>query len=70
VTADGWTITDDPLRIEYGDRNLYVYESLLSEKFGQLIVSRLGLRVLVFDQGQEKILKWIESMNTVQSSGE
>jgi hypothetical protein len=129
LTADGWTITDDPLRIEYGDRIIYVdlgaerttfgaekagrkiaveiqsflglsplrdveeavgqykvyqtilaeskpdrqidmavpirvYESLLSEKFGRLIVSRLGLRVLVFDQKQERIFKWIESTDT------
>jgi hypothetical protein len=24
LTADGWTITDDPLWVEYGDRNIYV----------------------------------------------
>lgn len=24
LEADGWTITDDPLKLEYGDRNLYV----------------------------------------------
>jgi hypothetical protein len=24
LTADGWTITDDPLRLEIGDRKLYV----------------------------------------------
>jgi hypothetical protein len=24
LVADGWTITDDPLRLEYGDRNMYV----------------------------------------------
>ncbi len=51
------------------DRQIYlavpfrVYESLLSEKFGQLIVSRLGLRVLVFDHKLEKVSKWIESTN-------
>jgi len=125
LTADGWTITDDPLRLEYGERDLYVdlgaerstlgaekagrkiavevqsslgrsplrdleqgigqyqvyrtilaesepdrqiymavpvrvYEGLLSEKFGQLIVSRLGLRVLVFDHEPERVIKWIE----------
>jgi hypothetical protein len=52
------------------DRPLYmavpirVYESLLSDKFGQLIVSRQGLRVLVFDHKQEEIFKWIESTDT------
>jgi hypothetical protein len=123
--ADGWTITDDPLRVEYGDRNIYVdlgaerttlgaekagrkiaveiqsflglsplrdleeavgqykvyqtilaeakpdrqiymavpirvYESLLTERFGRLIVSQLGLRLLVFDHKQERIYQWIE----------
>jgi hypothetical protein len=24
LIADGWTITDDPLRLEFGDRDLYV----------------------------------------------
>jgi hypothetical protein len=24
LTADGWTITDDPLRVAFGGRNLYV----------------------------------------------
>jgi hypothetical protein len=42
-----------------------VYESLLSEKFGNLIVSRLGVRVLVFDHKQERIFKWIESTDIV-----
>jgi hypothetical protein len=129
LVADGWTITDDPLRVEYGERKIYVdlgaerptigaekagrkiaveiqsflslsplrdleeavgqykvyeailaesepdrpiymavpirvYESLLSEKFGHLIRSRLGLRLLVFDHKLERIFKWIESTNT------
>jgi XisH protein len=132
LEADGWTITDDPLRLEYGDRNLYVdlgaelgtlgaerggrkiaveiqsflglsplrdleeavgqyqvyqtilavtqpgrelylaapvriYETLLTEKLGQLIVSQLRLRVLVFDDRQERIHKWIESNDTERS---
>jgi len=52
------------------DRPIYmavpirVYENLLSEKFGNLIVSRLGLRILVFDHKQERIFKWIESIDT------
>lgn len=124
LTADGWTITHDPLTIAYGgkdlfvdlgaerltvaaekggekiavevqsflnlspvrdlqeavgqydiyrtvlaemgsDRTLYlavprrVYDTLLTEPFGQLIVSRLRLHLLVFDPQQEKILRWI-----------
>ncbi len=55
------------------DRELYlaapvrIYETLLTEKLGQLIVSRLRLRVLVFDDRQERIHKWIESNDTERS---
>jgi hypothetical protein len=129
LTEDGWTITDDPLRLEYGDRNLYVdlgaerttlgaeksgrkiaveiqsflgrselrdleealgqyklyqivlaetqperqiymavplrfYEGLFSEELGQLVVSRLGVRLVVFDHELERVIKWIDSTNT------
>jgi hypothetical protein len=43
---------------------LRIYESLLSEKFGQLIVSRLRLRMLVFDETQQKVVQWISSSGT------
>lgn len=124
LTADGWTITHDPLTISYGgkdhfvdlgaerlaiaaqksgqriavevqsflnpspvrdlqeavgqfdiyrailaetdpDRLLHlavprrVHETLLVEPFGQLIVTRLNLRLLVFDEQEEKVVKWI-----------
>jgi XisH protein len=48
------------------DRPLYlalprrVRESLLSERFGALIVNRLRLRLLVFDEQEEKIIEWTE----------
>jgi XisH protein len=129
LTADGWTITDDPLRVSYGGRDLFVdlgaerltlaaekegqkiavevqsflnpspvrdlqeavgqyeiyrtvleqteperqlylavpdvvYESLLAERFGQLIVAKLGLRLIVFDDEQKRVIQWIESNNT------
>jgi hypothetical protein len=47
------------------DRLLYlavphrVWEGLLTEPFGQLIVTRLQLRLLVFDEQQERIVRWI-----------
>jgi hypothetical protein len=128
LTADGWTITDDPLRLECGDRNLYVdlgaerstlgaekagrkiavevqsflgrspvrdlqealgqyemyrvvlreseherqlfmavtdfvYDSVLSDRFGRFIVSQCNLRLLVFDEKQERISQWIEPTN-------
>ena len=42
LVADGWTITDDPLKLEYGDRNLYVdlgaeYSTVGAEKSGRKI---------------------------------
>jgi hypothetical protein len=135
LVADGWTITDDPLKLEYGDRNLYVdlgaesstvgaeksgrkiaveiqsflgssplrdleeavgqyqvyqtvlsvtqpdrqlylaaprrtHETLLTEKFGQLIIARLGLRLLIFDDQSERVHLWIESIDTDRSRGE
>ena len=124
LIADGWTITDDPLRISFGNRDLYVdlgaermtigaekgeqriavevqsflnpspvrdlqeavgqydiyrailaenrsdrllylavplriYEGLLTERFGQLIIRSLDLRVLVFDHQKERVVQWI-----------
>jgi hypothetical protein len=48
------------------DRRLYlavprrVFESLLTERFGQLIVAQLQLRLVVYDEQQERIVQWIE----------
>ncbi len=123
LIADGWTITDDPLRVSYGDKDLFVdlgaeltmigaekadrqiaveiqsflnpspvrdlqeavgqyqvyravlgeiepdrmlylavsrqlYDGILTERFGQLIVNRLQLRILVFDVEQQKVIQW------------
>jgi len=128
LLADGWTITDDPLRLSFGGRDLFVdlgaeqatiaaekadrfiavevqsflspspvrdlqeavgqfatyrailrktepkrqlylavhrevYDGLLTERFGQLIVADLQLRLLVFDDEQERVVQWIESTN-------
>ena len=125
LTADGWTITHDPLTLSFGGKDLFidlgaeraplaaerggrriavevqsfvspspvrdlqeavgqydiyrallaeteperglylavprrVHEGLLSERFGQLVVARLQLRLLVFDEGQERVFRWIE----------
>ncbi len=124
LTADGWKITDDPLALSYGGKDLYVdlgaeratiaaekngqkiaveiasflspsvmrdleeavgqynvyqsvlpeiepdrslylavprriYECIFSERFGQLIINKLQLRLIVFDEQQERIIKWI-----------
>ncbi|MBD2165533.1 XisH family protein [Calothrix membranacea FACHB-236] len=121
---DGWEITDDPLLLSYGGRDLYVdlaaerttiaaqkdhfkiaveiksflkpspvrdleeaagqygiyqsilaeiaserilylavpqrsYESIFTEKLGQLILKRLEIKLLVFDEQQRSIVQWI-----------
>ncbi|MBX9579871.1 MAG: hypothetical protein K2X87_06140 [Gemmataceae bacterium] len=123
LTADGWTITDDPLYLNYGGRKLYVdlaadraavaaekggeriavevqsfvgfsaienlrhavgqyviyrllleelredralylavpepvYDGLLAERLGQLALTRLGIRVLVFDAAARRVVRW------------
>jgi XisH protein len=124
LTADGWTITHDPLTLSFGGKDLFVdlgaervavaaerggqtvavetqsflspspvrdlqeavgqygvyhavlaemeperllylavprrvHEGLLAERFGQLVVRRLQLRLLVFDELQERVVQWI-----------
>jgi XisH protein len=52
------------------DRRLYlaapgeVYENLPSEKCAHLIVTKLELRLIVFDGDQNRIIQWIEPSNT------
>lgn len=47
------------------ERRLYlavprrIFESLLTERFGQLIVTRLQLCLLVYDEQQQRIIQWI-----------
>jgi XisH protein len=47
------------------DRQLYlavahrVYDGLFTERFGQLLLKSLPLRLLVFDEHQERIIAWI-----------
>jgi hypothetical protein len=48
------------------DRTLYlavprrVHEGLLTERFGQMIVTRLQLRLLVFDEQPGRVVRWID----------
>jgi hypothetical protein len=35
-----------------------VYEGLLLESFGQLIIDELKVRLVVFDEKQERIVQW------------
>ena len=124
LTVEGWEITDDPLSLSYGGRDLYVdlgaernavaaekngekiaveiksflspsvlsdlekavgqydiyqivlaavqpervlylavplriYEGLFRERFGELILSSRKFRLIVFDEQQQRIIKWI-----------
>ncbi|HEY7544104.1 MAG TPA: element excision factor XisH family protein [Blastocatellia bacterium] len=124
LTAEGWRITNDPLSLSFGGKDLYVdlgaerdtiaaeksgqkiavviksflspsimrdlegavgqyevyrivllelepdrllflavpqrvYESIFAERFGQLILQRVKIRLIVFDEQQERIIKWI-----------
>ncbi len=54
-------------RILYLAVPLRVYESILSERFGQLILTNLKIRVIVFDHKNERIVKWIKQKNIVKS---
>ena len=124
LEREGWTVTDDPLRLAYGGRNLYVdlgaenllgaskggrqiaveiksfaslsdladlenalgqfvlyrdileeveperqlylavprfaYESTFRDQFGQLVVAKQELRIIVFEVDKEESLRWIE----------
>ena len=48
------------------DRSLYlavprrVHEGLLSERLGQVVIAHLKLGVLVFDEQQERVIRWIK----------
>jgi hypothetical protein len=124
LRSDGWTVTHDPYRLTFGDRNLYIdlgaeqgtlaaekdgrriaveiqsflgrspvrnleeavgqyviyravleetdprrslymalpldaYDEVLSDRFGQLVVARVRLGLIVFDEVQERIIQWI-----------
>ena len=49
----------EPNRMLYLAVPQRVYESLFAERFGQLIRQRLQLRLLVFDEYEERIVVWI-----------
>jgi hypothetical protein len=49
----------EPERVLYLAVPRRVYEGLLSERFGQLIVTRLHLHLLVFDEQPREVAKWI-----------
>ena len=123
LEKEGWTITDDPFRLEYGRRNLYVdlgaenllaaekdqrriaveikgfvgasdmrdlevalgqyvlyrdvlaelepdrtlhlaipafaYEEVFSDKLGQLVVRQQQLRLILYEEEEQEIVRWL-----------
>jgi hypothetical protein len=49
----------DPDRVLYMAVPRSAYKGALADQFGQLIVSRLNLRVIVFDPKQGGVVQWI-----------
>jgi hypothetical protein len=49
----------DPQRLLHLAVPQRVYAGLLSEPFGRLIVARLQVKLLVFDEHEKKVLQWI-----------
>jgi len=125
LEAEHWTITDDPLRVSFGGRNLFVdlaaerltigaergneriaveiqsflspspmfdlehalgqyglyrvalgdvdphrelflgisgrvYDQLFADRFGQLIIEKMQVKVLVFDEAAQRVVQWIK----------
>lgn len=57
----------EPERVPYLALPRHVREGLLSERFGQVVVARLRLRLLIFDEVRERIMQWIEPSATAES---
>jgi virulence-associated protein VapD len=49
----------EPDRLLYLAVPRYTFETVLAEQFGQLILSELHLRLLVFNDQQERVIQWI-----------
>jgi XisH protein len=49
----------DPDRVLYMAVSVGTYRGVLADQFGQLVVSGLNLRLVVFDDQQERIVQWI-----------
>jgi hypothetical protein len=59
----------EPDRVPYLAIPGRAHDELLSDRFGQLIVTCLELRLVVFDDARERIIQWIEPRTTERSSG-
>jgi hypothetical protein len=49
----------EPERVLFLGVSTRVFDSVLSEPLGQLVVAEVRLRILVFDPHQQKVIRWI-----------
>jgi hypothetical protein len=49
----------DPERVLFLGVPARVYDSVLSEPVGQLVIADVRLRILVFDAQQQRVIRWI-----------
>ncbi|NEN90446.1 MAG: fatty-acid synthase [Okeania sp. SIO3H1] len=49
----------EPERLLYLAVNQQAYENVFQEKLGQLIISKIQLRLIIFDEKIGRIIKWI-----------
>jgi hypothetical protein len=50
----------DPQRELYLAVPEYAYNSLFSTQFGELVLEKHRIKLIVFDEQQEKIIKWLD----------
>ncbi|NEQ38946.1 MAG: hypothetical protein F6K40_22800 [Okeania sp. SIO3I5] len=49
----------EPERLLYLAVNQQAYENIFQEKLGQLIINKIELRMIIFDEKIGRIVKWI-----------
>jgi XisH protein len=75
LEKDGWNITQDPLIIQYGSKDLFVdlgaekvfasekygqkIKDIFSEHLGKLVTQKNQLRFLIFNPKTEEVVQWI-----------
>jgi XisH protein len=50
----GWEITHDPLRLQWGKKDMY-----FEDPVGQLLVQQEHIRLIVFNSDRQEVVQWI-----------
>lgn len=58
LIKEGWIITDDPLHLKWGQKDMYV-DLGAKEPIGTLLIETENLNLLVFNPETERITQWI-----------